>query len=142
MSGEGQDRTSRELAERELYLLFRSELRGLAGKCDDRLREVVEERWKILTLESARKRGIHPPDEEDAAAAFDAIRHRLEGDIDLLDPTLADLIALLKRKRLSDPVWKTLYALVALMVSLLAAAYYLGIKSAPVPNVPAVARPL
>lgn len=140
MSNGGPDKASRDLAEPELYRLFRIELRGLGGKCNDRLPELVEERWKILTLESARKRGVHPPDEQDAAAAFDAIRHALEGDVYLFGPTLSDLISTLKRKRLSDPVWKALYTFVALMLSFLAAAYYLGLKSAPAANAPAAAK--
>ena len=141
MSTDGPDKASRDLAEPELYRLFRIELRGLGGKCNDRLPELVEERWKILTLESARKRGVHPPDEEDAAAAFDAIRHALEGEVDLFDPTLSDLICVLQRKRLSDPVWKALYTFVALMLSFLAAAYFLGTKTTPAPDAPAIAEP-
>lgn len=135
------DSEQRALLEPVVYDLFRKELPSLKGRCDRRLLELVESRWSTLAIESAQRRGVHPPDEQDAAAAFDAIRHALEGEVDLFDPQLSDLIAVLKRKRLSDPVWKTLYTFVALMLSFLAAAYYLGMKSAPAPKAPAVAAP-
>ena len=123
MPNEPRDDLDRELLEPVLDELYRKELSELGGdSCRNRFAEMIEDRWKKLTLHSCNRRKESKPANEDALLALDSLKHSFfEKEPQLLNFTLPELWRLLKGLTLRS--W---LSIVPLVISVLGFAFWLG----------------
>lgn len=126
MPDDARDETDHDLFGPALDRLFREPLEELGGTtCRDLLSEMVESRWRQLAGQCCRRSGRLMPNSDDALVAFDAVKHTLLGDINILDLSFPELWRFVRRIKLRQWLWIG-SPTVAILGLLLTVAYEIG----------------